>query len=130
MEDVNVPGEPNPFITEWLLGYDCWRLMWARAIVAEALYVERVAKVTHQLAESARIEMHIGGYKRNDRWCARMIVGEPPRYAASHEFGIHDRYKIGKKKGQIKKRKRTKSAPRNPRGARDLNAVLNLLASS
>ncbi|MDG3012459.1 hypothetical protein G4X40_20170 [Rhodococcus sp. D2-41] len=60
------------------------RLMAERGTVAQALYRQRVAKRTGDLARMVRVETFIGG-RRKDRWCARVVAFAP--HAASHEFG-------------------------------------------
>lgn len=109
----NIPSGPgrNPAIREILLSDRMRSLMRIRAGVAQDLYQGIVAKRTGALAASARIETFIGG-KLNDRWCGRLIVGEPIAYGAAHEFGTDN------------------GDERIVAGARDLNQVLNMLAGS
>lgn len=84
MENVNVPDDPNPFITEWLLSPECRALMFDRGLLAEAIYREVVAKRTGRLAASTHVTTEV----EDDRWIAMMTATAP--YAASHEFGTDD----------------------------------------
>ncbi|NEW33840.1 hypothetical protein GV791_14880 [Nocardia cyriacigeorgica] len=101
----NIPTNSNPAIAALLKSPEMRSLMLERAEIAQALYREIVAKRTGRLARSARVETFIGG-RRNDRWCARLIVDAS--YAASHEYGTDDGSGVRA-------------------GAHDLNQVLNQL---
>lgn len=80
----NIPSDPNPFITAWLVGPESEVLMrrvgqWV-ALLYQALEVKR----TGAMAGSATVNVHIGGPK-GDRNVADVIVTDPA--AASHIFG-------------------------------------------
>jgi hypothetical protein len=85
MEDVTVPV-PNPFITQWLVGPECKRLVESKTHTAEMLYQAEVAKRSGDLARSSRVELYLGG-RRHDRWEGALTVGNDLDYGASHEYG-------------------------------------------
>jgi hypothetical protein len=61
-------------------------IVFERAEVAHALYVEQVAKRTGRLAASAHASTEIGGVD-HDRWVGVLTVGGTVDYALPHEFG-------------------------------------------
>lgn len=83
MDNVSVPN-PNPFVTQWLKGPECKKLVTQKANKALAIYRGIVAKRTGALAASGHVVTRLGGLS-NDRWEARLIADAP--HAASHEFG-------------------------------------------
>lgn len=88
MENVRVPA-PNPFLTQWLVGPECKRLVESTTHTAEMLFQAEVAKRSGDLARSSRVEMVIGG-KKADRWEGHLTVGNGLDYGAAHEFGTDD----------------------------------------
>lgn len=109
MKDVDVPT-PNPFITQWLIGSTCERII--RRVCREYanLYRAEVKKRTGELASATHVTVDIEG----DRWVGLMTVGdEDTPYAASHEFGTG----------------RTDPEEALP-AAHDLNTILDLMANS
>lgn len=123
MEDVNVPYDPNPFITQWLAGPVCRSMVFESAELYQALYRDIVAKRTGNLAKSARVST---GFE-DGRWVGILQVGDATAYyAASHEFGT-----TGDEHTQPS---RTASTAREVfhevhRGAHDLNKILNLMGA-
>lgn len=80
----------NPWVAQHLTSPECASYMREAGTMARDLYVAVVAKDTAALAESAQVELVLGGEKM-DRICADMVVGRGlPRdgYGAAHEFGI------------------------------------------
>lgn len=104
MRDVDVPS-PNPFITQWLIGATCERIVRRVCQKYAALYAAEVTKRTGELAASTRVTVDIEG----DRWVGMMTVDAP--YAAAHEFGRTD-------------------PNRGFAAAHDLNTILDLMANS
>lgn len=82
----NIP-EPNPFITEWLVGPECRRLMNLAGFQAQTLYRAVEVKRTGEMAASAVVEVRLGGLRR-DRLIAALTVKDPA--SASHIFGAGD----------------------------------------
>lgn len=89
MRDVKV-GAQDGFqgLTQWLIGPECKRLVFAKASEASLIYQALVAKRTGRLARSVKVTTVIGGAK-GDRWVGRVTVDTP--YAAAHEFGHEQR---------------------------------------
>jgi hypothetical protein len=104
---------PNPALTALLLSPRMAEICLERATTAAALYQERVAKRTGELAAEAHAHTEIGGV-RHDRHIGVMSVSGPIAYEAAHEFGHiqHGR------------------DPHFIAGAHDLNAVLEELGST
>jgi hypothetical protein len=103
MDDVEVPSNPNPFITQWLLGSICKAMVREKCEKAAAAYVVEVTKRTGELAASTQVTVE----REGDRYIGLMTIGdEDTLYGAAHEFGTED-------------------FP----GAHDLNTVLDLLAT-
>lgn len=84
----NIPSNPNPFLTHWLLSPNCAQVMREAGGNVRDMYRAVVAKDTAALAESARVDLGIGGQK-NDRIVADVSAGRdlPRGYGATHEFG-------------------------------------------
>ena len=80
---------PNPFLTRFLLSGDCARVMREAGTLTRDLYQSIVAKRSGDLANSARVNLAVGG-KKHDRIVADVTVGVGTKrggYGASHEFG-------------------------------------------
>ena len=111
----NTVPAPNPFVTSYLVGDDCRDLIQAalaRAMAAWKATAASHARTGRELA-SARTSVRIGGV-RGDRWIGELVVGgsdSPAPYTLSDQFGAF----------------RTGRHFQKP--ARDLNAVLNLMAA-
>ncbi|AII28157.1 head-tail connector protein [Mycobacterium phage Sparky] len=85
-----IPSNPNPFLTHYMLSPENVSVMRQAGTLVRDVYRAIVAKDEGDLAESAEVQLALGGTKF-DRICADVIVGSgTPRggYGASHEFGI------------------------------------------
>lgn len=83
----NIPS-PNRALAAKLVDGDMARVMREAGTNVRDVYRAVVAKRSSDLANSAHVELNIGGEK-NDRICADVIVGDHTvDYAAAHEFGI------------------------------------------
>lgn len=80
----DIPADPNPFITEWLVGPECRALMTLVGYQAQMLYQALEVKRTGEMAASAVVDVRIGGVK-GDRYITDMTVTDPG--AAAHIFG-------------------------------------------
>lgn len=86
--------DPNPAITGILLDGRLAVYLGEVAGKVKDLYQSRVAKRSGRLAESAHVQIEIGGH-RHDRWTAKVVVGgdyavnpeDGFAYGALHEFG-------------------------------------------
>lgn len=90
--DVNIP-EPNEAIGGVFASERLRSIVFEVAELAQALYVERVAKRTGRLAASARASTEFAHVVKGEpRWVGELTVGGigaagSVDYAASHEFG-------------------------------------------
>lgn len=82
----NIP-DPNPFITQWLLGPECESMMGRAGRWFQLLYQAVETKRTGAMAASAVVDVRVGGLRR-DRLVAAVTVTDPA--AASHIFGAGD----------------------------------------
>lgn len=95
MMDVTIP-EPNAAIGGVFASEQLRSIVFEIAELAQALYVERVAKRTGRLAASARASTDLAHViKGAPRWVGELTVGGTGAagtvdYAASHEFGTHE----------------------------------------
>jgi hypothetical protein len=113
MRDVRIPV-PNPAIADIALSTQMRRLMQERAEMAQAIYLDQVAKRTGRLAKAARVETFIGGANK-DRWCGRLIIDDIG-YVLPHEFGVGE-HPGSTGEGAVQE------------AANDLNQVLNQLGA-
>ena len=82
----NIP-DPNPFITQWLLGPECEQMTGRAARWYQLLYQTVETKRTGAMAASAVAGVRLGGLRR-DRLVGTLTVTDPA--AASHIFGAGD----------------------------------------
>lgn len=73
-------------IGEFLRGLPMRRVVENRANTLAMLYQAQVAKRTGELARDVQVSTRIGG-RENDRWVAKVTVGERIEHDLPHEFG-------------------------------------------
>lgn len=86
----DIPDNSNPFLAHWLLSPQCVKVMREAGGLVRDVYRATVAKQSDALAESATVDLSLGG-EANDRIVAVVTAGVgTPRggYGASHNFGI------------------------------------------
>lgn len=89
--DVTIYPEPNPAITEILVGAPLRRVVEERANMAMLLYQAKVAKRSGALAGSAYAHTEIAPVLKGEpRWVGVMSVGRGLDYGLPHEFGRGD----------------------------------------
>ncbi|WP_067891206.1 hypothetical protein [Nocardia vaccinii] len=80
----DIPADPNPFITAWLVGPECKAMMTYVGFVVQQLYRALEVKRTGEMAASAVVDVHLGGVK-HDRYITDVWVTDPG--APAHIFG-------------------------------------------
>lgn len=117
--ESDIPTDPNPFLTDYLRGPECFGIITERTHTAQWMYQGEVSKRSAALAGSAHSSVDIGGVKR-DRWVGTLTVGDlglAGDYILPHEFGADERYDANK----------GDPAFDETEGAHDLNLVLETL---
>lgn len=128
--EVDIPT-PNKALGEFLLSGRLRAILLDRAHFAQAVFEERVARVTNELATTAVGFVEIGG-KRHDRWIGVLLIGAGLEYGAAEEFGHREGKRVEKVAGRLsaKRAAQINAARRFVPGAHDLNAVLEALDAS
>lgn len=83
--------DPNPGITDALVGHELRRVMESLGDTAVMIFQAEVGKDSGRLAASAHAHVELGGVD-NDRWVTEMVVGGAGArgqvdYAAAYTFG-------------------------------------------